>query len=114
MQNASWEYVFHFCGIAGTIWYLMWNYFIYDTPEQHPRIHEKEKHFILKALGSSVIRGDQQNIKTPWKDILTSLPMWMNIVAQWGGVWGLFTLIAQAPTYFRFVHGWGIEMTGKP
>lgn len=33
--------------------------------------------------------------------------------AQWGGVWGLFTLIAQAPTYFRIVHNWGIEMTGK-
>jgi hypothetical protein len=32
---------------------------------------------------------------------------------QWGGVYGLFTLIAQAPTYFRFVHGWGIEMTGR-
>lgn len=36
----------------------------------------------------------------------------MNTIAQWGGIWGLFTLLAQAPTYFRFIHGWGIEMTG--
>ncbi|CAG9799840.1 unnamed protein product [Chironomus riparius] len=112
IQNSSWENVFHFCGIVGTIWYVLWQYFVYDSPESHPRIHEKEKLYILQSLGSSVVRGEKPKYRTPWKAILTSIPMWMNIVAQWGGVWGLFTLIAQAPTYFRFVHGWGIEMTG--
>lgn len=90
----------------------MWLYFVYDLPELHPRIHPKEKDYILNSLGSSVMRNDKTNLKVPWKAILTSRATWMNIVAQWGGVWGLFTLIAQAPSYFRLVHGWGIEMTG--
>lgn len=82
MKTSSWENVFHFCGIVGTIWYIFWIYFVYDTPEEHPRIHEKEKDYIVKSLGSSVVRGEKKNIVTPWKAILTSVPMWMNIVAQ--------------------------------
>lgn len=112
IQTSSWENVFHFCGIVGTIWYCLWLYFVYDLPEEHPRIHPKEKEYILKALGSSVMRGDKAKLDVPWIAILKSRATWMNIIAQWGGVWGLFTLLAQAPSYFRLVHGWGIEMTG--
>lgn len=56
-------------------------------------------------------KGDTRR-EVPWKAILTSRPVWLNSLAQWGGIWGLFTLMTQAPTYFRFIHGWGIEMTG--
>lgn len=112
IKNSSWENVFHFCGVVGTIWYCLWLYFVYDLPELHPRIHPNEKEYILRSLGSSVMRDEKTNLKVPWKAILTSRATWLNIIAQWGGVWGLFTLIAQAPSYFRLVHGWGIEMTG--
>lgn len=82
MKATSWENVFHFCAIAGTIWFSLWMYFVYDSPEQHPRIHEKEKEYILRSLGSQVVRGETKRVETPWKAILTSVPMWMNIVAQ--------------------------------
>lgn len=49
---------------------------------------------------------------TPWKEILTSKLVWMHAFSQWGEIFSLFTLLTQAPTYFRFIHGWGIEMTG--
>lgn len=29
--------------------------------------------------------------------------------AQWGGIWGLFTLMTQAPTYLKHIHGWDIR-----
>lgn len=45
----------------------------------------------------------------PWRHLLTSLPIWMNVLAQWGGVWGLFTLMTHAPTYFKVIHGWNIR-----
>jgi hypothetical protein len=57
------------------------------------------------------MRGSKKQI-VPWTAILTSKVVWINAIAQWGGIWGLFTLLTQAPTYFRFIHGWGIEMTG--
>lgn len=49
-------------------------------------------------------------LPTPWKNILTSVPLWMNAIAQWGGIWSLFTLMTQAPTYFKQVHGWNMKM----
>lgn len=85
---------------------------VYDSPEKHPRIHPKEKEYILKTLGSSVMRSGEKRREIPWKAILTSKIVWINALSQWGGIWGLFTLLTQAPTYFRFIHGWGIEMTG--
>lgn len=112
MEKTSWENVFHFCAIVGTVWYAAWLYFVYDLPELHPRIDPKEKEYILSSLGTSVSRGESKPLSVPWRAILMSRASWLNIVAQWGGVWGLFTLIAQAPSYFRLVHGWGIEMTG--
>jgi MFS transporter, ACS family, solute carrier family 17 (sodium-dependent inorganic phosphate cotransporter), member 5 len=66
----------------------------------------------LNTLGSSIVRSDEEKRKVPWKEILTSKIVWVNAIAQWGGIWGLFTVVIQAPTYFRFIHGWGIEMTG--
>lgn len=112
MEKTSWENVFHFCAIVGTVWYAAWLYFVYDLPELHPRIDPNEKEYILSSLGTSVSRGESKPLSVPWRAILMSRASWLNIVAQWGGVWGLFTLIAQAPSYFRLVHGWGIEMTG--
>lgn len=82
MKATSWENVFHFCAISGTVWFILWMFFVYDSPEQHPRIEKKEKEYILKSLGSSVVRGETTQLKTPWKAILTSTAMWMNIVAQ--------------------------------
>lgn len=45
----------------------------------------------------------------PWRHLLTSGPVWMNILAQWGGLWGFFTLMTHTPTYFTMVHGWNIR-----
>jgi hypothetical protein len=58
------------------------------------------------------MRKGEEKRKTPWKAILTSKYIWLNTIVQWGGIWSLFTMLTQAPTYFRLIHGWGIEMTG--
>lgn len=31
------------------------------------------------------------------------MPLFSNLLAQTGAIWGLFTLSTQAPTYFNFV-----------
>lgn len=109
MHWASWEWVYHVCGILGTLWWLGWLIFVFDSPAQHPRISDAELRYIEKSLGSSVQTAHSQSQGTPWKAILTSRPVWMNVIAQWGGIWGLFTLMTQAPTYFRVIHNWNIR-----
>lgn len=44
--------------------------------------------------------------------ILRSWAVWVNLIAQFGGIWGLFLTMTQAPTYFHAIHGWGIEKIG--
>jgi hypothetical protein len=89
-------------------------YFVFDSPEVHPRIDPAEKEYIIKSLGSSVFREKDKHEKReiPWKAILTSKCTWVTVIADLGNVWGLFTILTQSPTYFRFIHGWSIQMVG--
>uniref|UniRef100_A0A1I8N4L7 Major facilitator superfamily (MFS) profile domain-containing protein n=1 Tax=Musca domestica TaxID=7370 RepID=A0A1I8N4L7_MUSDO len=107
---ASWIWVFHITGIVGTIWWFAWLYFVYDTPAEHPRISRKELQHIQSALGNAIQSG--HNLKTPWLAIFTSRPVWMNVIGQWAGAWSIFTVMTQAPTYFKIIHNWDIRATG--
>lgn len=51
-------------------------------------------------------------MKIPWMSILLSWQIWPNLIAQFGAVWGLFTMMTQAPTYFHAIHGWSVEKIG--
>lgn len=112
LSVSSWEWVFHLCGIVGTVWYVAWYFLVFDSPATHPRISMEERRYIELSLGDTVQKVGYHVSPTPWKAILRSAPVWVISVAQFGGVWGLFTLMTQAPTYFRTIHGWNVGMTG--
>lgn len=109
MHFTSWEWVFHISGVFGTIWWFAWLYFVYDAPAQHPRISSKELAYIEKAVRSIMQSTTEKLTKTPWLAILTSPPVWMNVIGHFGGGWGLFTLMTQTPTYFKVIHNWDIR-----
>lgn len=85
---------------------------VYDTPEQHPRIHPREREFILQSLGSSVDQDNSKKPAVPWIAIVTSKALWINTFGQFGCIFGVMTLITQMPSYFKHIHGWGSEATG--
>ncbi|KAM8711619.1 hypothetical protein ACLKA7_012174 [Drosophila subpalustris] len=107
---SSWEWVYYICGVVGMLWFVAWQFLVIDSPAQHPRIAQSERRYIEKSLGASVQNSTPG--PTPWKQIACSRPVWMNVVAQWGGIWGLFTLMTHGPTYFRLIHHWNIRATG--
>lgn len=61
MSFWSWELVFYVSGVFGTIWYMAWLYFVYDSPDKHPRIDPAEKLYIQQALSDSVHVGKVNN-----------------------------------------------------
>lgn len=103
----SWEWVFHISGLIGIIWYVFWVFLVFETPAEHPRIDPREREYIEKALGTTVQKG---KMVTPWKEMFLDRAVWIIVISQWGNIWGLFTYMTQAPTYFRNIHGWGIKM----
>lgn len=110
VQTLGWPAVFYGCALLTALWLVAWWMLVFDTPAQHPRIAPEERLAIEKAIGGLV--GNPRSQRTPWKRILLSGPVWVNVVAQWGGIWALFTLLTQAPTYFNNVHHWGAGMAG--
>lgn len=52
----------------------------YSDPESHPFISDKEKDFLKKELGQ--LERDKTLPPTPWRAILTSIPMMALVCAQ--------------------------------
>lgn len=48
-----WQSVFYLTAIFGIIWYFCWQYFVYDSPNLHPRISVAEKEYIMTSICSS-------------------------------------------------------------
>ncbi|XP_029166244.1 putative inorganic phosphate cotransporter [Nylanderia fulva] len=106
----GWSAAFYVTSLLGVMWYCSWHYFVYDSPQQHPRISDDEKNYIMENIAKSV--DDEEKRQIPWKSIILSKPIWITIAAHWSTAWGFLTLMTQAPSYFNFIHGWNINATG--
>lgn len=53
IQLSSWEWVFHLCSFCGLVWFVLWQYYVYDSPAEHPRIDPRERSYIEESLVES-------------------------------------------------------------
>lgn len=51
---SSWEWIFHISTALSIIWFICWQYFVYDSPSKYPRIDPSELNYITKSLGDAV------------------------------------------------------------
>ncbi|GFS67302.1 putative inorganic phosphate cotransporter [Nephila pilipes] len=80
----GWPSVFYLGGFSGFVWCLLCYLFIFETPEEHPSISEKELKYISSGLGPI----EQKQIKKiPWKSLLTSVPFWSLALGYFGQFW---------------------------
>lgn len=86
LSTMPWQWVFYLSGSIGTVWYVGWLYFVYDTPAEHPRIDPHERQHIEKSL-EGIVHHDREG-SVPWKEIFRSQPIWSNIICFWGSSWG--------------------------
>jgi ACS family hexuronate transporter-like MFS transporter len=70
----GWQWAFVFTGAMGFLWLPFW-YFLYQKPEDHPRISDEERHLIL----SDRTVGDQ--LKSPPLSTLLKMPETWGCVA---------------------------------
>ena len=61
-----------------------------------------------------VVCGDVQLKNTPWRAILTSMPVHAIIVASYCRQWVLFTMIISLPKYFRDVFHCNMTKVSEP
>ncbi|CAG9761702.1 unnamed protein product [Ceutorhynchus assimilis] len=107
----GWPASFYLFGGLGVAWCCFWIIFSADRPSTHKTITLEERKYIESSLGQ-----DQEeyvdDVKVPWKAIMTSLPYWAIIFGAVGESWGGTFLVTEIPTYLSKVTDIDIEENG--
>jgi len=105
----GWPSAFYVFGMFGCLWSVAWFFLCYNSPYTHPRISAAELEFWEREIG----RGDlAERPPTPWRKILTSVPVWALGVAFFANNWGFFTIIICLPLYMYDVLGFNMTKNG--
>lgn len=107
----GWPFAFYSTGAAGLGFWVCWNFCVYSTPMQHPRITEREKNYIQRCIGSKSRSKKIERIPVPWLKILSSPAVWAILTAQTANTWFTHTSIT-LPLYMRDVLKFDIKQNG--
>lgn len=55
--------MFYITGLVGTLWSVMWFNLVYETPAQHPRISDYERHYIEAQIAKQSNSGTKVILK---------------------------------------------------
>lgn len=109
-NSLGWEAPFYVIGALTLVWYVFWIFFVYDSPDDHPRISPQEKELIKTALGATV--NNKVNYPVPWRAILTSIPFLGLITTDVCNSWGIMVLGYNGPTFLKYMLNINIKLNG--
>ncbi|CAG7730460.1 unnamed protein product [Allacma fusca] len=101
-EKLGWPFIFYITGGIGVIWCVAVYFFLFDTPEDHPRISAEELEFLQKnrAVDQS---SSKQKLKVPWMKIFLSVPVNALHAAHFCTLWGFQTLSMYLPSFMKEV-----------
>jgi len=105
----GWPSAFYVFGTVGCVWFVVWIFLCYNSPYTHPRISTAELEYFEQHTGSGDLSSHHP---TPWRKILTSVPVWALAVAFFANNWGFFTLAICLPLYMHDVLGFDMTRNG--
>ncbi|XP_065056231.1 vesicular glutamate transporter 2.1-like isoform X2 [Rhopilema esculentum] len=99
-----------FSGLLAIIWSVFWFWMVTDSPFDHPTITDKELAYIKQELSDD--KTESKLTTVPWKELLTSVPMWAIMIAHFAGNWGFITLFTSLPTYLKQMLKFDLQKAG--
>ncbi|XP_050295558.1 putative inorganic phosphate cotransporter [Anthonomus grandis grandis] len=103
----GWPMAFYFYGLLGAVWCIFMILFGYNAPSNYPKISQAEKNFIEQNTGLT-----QEHVKTPWRKIFKSVPVWALLIVQAGNTYCFWTLLTQIPTYMNYIMHFNMKQNG--
>jgi len=103
----GWPSVFYLLGSTGCIWAFLFFCLCFSSPSTHPQISQAEREYLEVAVGPRV-----EKPKTPWRKILTSMPVWALCVGKVAYVWGYQTMVNGLPLFYYDVLGFDMTTNG--
>jgi len=100
------------------LWFIGWCFFGFNSPEEHPRISDKERLFLSKNIPSHPLKVYLKkkprkchiifsflfkSQATPWKKIATCPPVYGIAIMHVCYNFIYYTLLTSLPTYFATI-----------
>ena len=95
VEYLGWEWAFYLFGLVGVVWYFLWQKLVTTTPQDHPRISEEEKAYIIE---NAPAQGTVEAPPSIWY-LLRNKPLWAIIVAHFCNNWTLYVILSWLPKY---------------
>jgi len=105
----GWPSAFYVLGIIGCVWTAAWFLLCYDSPATHPRMSRAERQYWEKVIGTVDLVSRPP---TPWRKMLTSVPVWALAVAYFANDWSVFTVMSCIPLFMHDVLGFDMTKNG--
>ena len=105
----GWPSVFYVFGMVGCLWSAAWLLLVYDSPSTHPRISTTELEYWQTEIGAAYLAACP---RTPWREMLTSVPVWALGVALFACDWGTSTVASCIPLFMNDVLGFDVTKNG--
>lgn len=107
IQNAGWPSAFYVFAVIGLIWAAVW--FGKGKEVPHPKNDCKESaRFSCPASNGAGTPGALSN-GIPWRTLLSSKSLWILVFNHFACNWTLYLLLSWLPSYFRNIHGLGLD-----
>lgn len=108
----GWPSLFFICGSISLIWILLWFYFIYDSPQDHPRISPEEKRDIINGFSKDTIYSSGRSKKLPIKQMLTNKRVLALFATFVFSGFSELTFIYYIPTFITNILHYNIRESG--
>ncbi|CAG2104507.1 unnamed protein product, partial [Medioppia subpectinata] len=102
----GWPVVFYLTSFVHLIWFAFWCYFVSNSPDEDPKITERELKYIVSNNPNS---RKVKNLKIPWRAVFTSRVVWASAVAKSTGSFGYYLLCTKMPQYLDSIFGMAIH-----
>lgn len=116
-SSMGWPSVFYFSGSFAVLWAILWLFIGSSSPAENKLISVAEREYIQSSLGhleEDPEFNEKKHLKTPWGDILTSLPVYALIIVHSAQNWGFWMLLTKMPTYMKGVLKYDIKEVSEP
>ncbi|XP_071109858.1 sialin-like [Haliotis cracherodii] len=106
--DEGWPFIFYVYGGCGCVWLVLWMVVVFDSPESHPRMTDREKRIIYYMKTTKTT-----SVKAPWIKIVRSPPFWALVTLHFSEAWVLTSMTTFIPLYMDDVLKFSIKENGS-
>ena len=112
-EHVGWESIFYVSGASGCTWFIFWSFLAFNSPENHPRILEEEKTYIVSNIYEEESKTHNRVVESlpapPYKEICLSIPTVAVVITSMCHAYGYYTLLTMTPTYLNNIQHFSLD-----